>query len=83
MSDVAYAHQNYIASCTIRTNPRMNLHMFTQGCDFQQETLQIDEYTTKAIIMINNITSECSNITCATTLFQKTKTVGKKLNNCQ
>ena len=54
MNDTAYSHQNYTASCTVTANPRMNVYIYTQGCDFQYNILQIDEYTTKPVIMIYN-----------------------------
>ena len=79
MNGTAYSHQHYTASCTVTANPRMNVYIYTQGCDFQYNTLQIDEYTTKAIIMIYNITSECRKITCVTNLSQKSRTVGKEM----
>ena len=79
MNDTTYSHQHYTASCTVTANPRKNLYIYTQGCDFQYNTLQIDEYTTKAIITIYNITSECRKITCATNLSQKSRTVGKDI----
>ena len=79
MNDTTYNHQHYTASCTVTANPRKNLYIYTQGCDFQYNTLQIDEFTTKAIITIYNITSECRKITCATNLFQKSRTVGKEV----
>ena len=79
MNATAYSHQHYTASCTVTANPRMNVYIYTQGCDFQCNTLHIDEYTTKAIITICNITSECSKITCATNLSQRSRTVGKEM----
>ena len=81
MNDTAYIHQNYTASCTMTAKPRMNLYIYTQGCDFKSETLWIDEYTTKAIITIYNITSDCRKITCATNLSQRSKIVGKELDH--
>ena len=77
MNGTAYSHQHYTASCTVTANPRMNVYIYTQGCDFQYNTLQIDEYTTEATIIINNITSACKNITCATNRFQKQTALGK------
>ena len=79
MNGTAYSNRHYTASCTVTANPRMNVYIYTQGCDFQYNTLQIDEYTTKAIIMIYNITSECRKITCVTNLSQKSRTVGKEI----
>ena len=80
MDDTPYTHQNYTANCTVTAKPRMNLYIYTQGCDFKSETLWIDEYTTKAIIMIHNIASDCRKITCVTNLSKESKTVGKELN---
>ena len=77
INDTAYISQNYTASCTVTANPRMNVYIYTQGCDFQYNTLQIDEYTTEATIIISNITSACKNITCATNRFQKQTALGK------
>ena len=82
MTATAYIHQNFTASCAIRSNPRTNLYIYTRGCRFQHTTLQIDEDTTKAIIVISNITQECRKITCSTNLFQQSKTVGKESYNC-
>ena len=79
MDDTPYTHQNYTASCTVTAKPRMNLYIYTQVCDFTSETLWIDEYTVKAIIMIHNITSDCRIITCATNLSQKSEVVGKSI----
>ena len=77
MNKTAYISQNYTASCTVTANPRMNVYIYTQGCDFQYNTLQIDEYTTEATITINNITSACKNVTCATSRFRKQTVLGK------
>ena len=79
MTEAAHLHQNYTATCTIRSNPKTELYIFTQGCHFKCTTLLINEDTTEAIIIISNITQECRNITCATNLFQKSKRVGKKI----
>ena len=77
MNNTAYINQHYTASCRVTANPRMNLYIYTQGCDFQYNMLQIDEYTTEASIMINSITPECKNVTCATNTFQECKVLGK------
>ena len=77
INKTAYISQNYTASCTVTANPRMNVYIYTQGCDFQCNTLQIDEYTTEATITINNITSACKNVTCATSRFRKQTVLGK------
>ena len=82
MDKIAYVNQNYTASCTIRSNPRTNLYILTQGCRFQYTTIQTDEDTTstsKAIIEISNITQECTKITCSTNLLQESKIVGKEI----
>ena len=79
MDDTAYIHQNYTASCTMTANPRMKLHIFTRGCNFQTETSKINEYTTMASIMINNVTSNCTKITCLTDISEKHKVFGKQI----
>ena len=85
MNEIAYVNQNYTASFTIRSNPKTNLYIFTQGCRFQYTTIQTDEFedaasTSTAIIEISNITQECTKIICSTNLFQKSKTIGTEIN---
>lgn len=77
MTEVAYIHQKYTASCTIRSSPTANLYIYTRGCRFQRTISLIDEDTTEAIIVISNISQECRNITCSTNTFQKSKTISK------
>ena len=82
VNDNIYIGQNYTASCTITANPRINLYMYTSSsgsCDFEfEKPSYIGQYTTRAAIKINNITSACNTITCSTNLFQEQKKLSKE-----
>ena len=83
MSDTAYMYQNYTGSCMVTANPRMNLYMCISpsmpGCAYQQEeSLQIDQYTTRATIKVINMTADC-RIFCSTNIFQAHKMIGKNM----
>ena len=83
MADSAYIGQtDYTASCVITADPIITkLYMFIssgQRCDYKlEDTIQIGRYTTKASIRVNHMTSGCSKITCATTIFQENRTIGE------
>ena len=97
MNGTAYMYQNYTGSCTVTANPRMNRYMYMlpsmPDCTYQLgETLQTDQYTTRATIRVINMTANCRTIFCSTNVFQAHKVIGKNaiikllnylLNHCR
>ena len=82
MNGTAYMYQNFTGSCTVTANPRMNVYMYMlpsmPDCTYQLgETLQTDQYTTRATTRVINMTANCRTIFCSTNVFQAHKVIGK------
>ena len=58
----------------------MNLYAWSSSeCDYEVDISHAGQYTTKATIMIHNVAAHCMEITCATTLFQESRVLGKEI----
>ena len=79
MNGTVHIGENYTASCMIKANPKMNLYAWSSpGCDYDVKIPHVGQYTTKATIMLHNVTAHCMDITCSTSLFQESRGLGKE-----
>ena len=62
-------------SCSVTAYPRPNVSVIIlYGCDIQQESILITQYTNKVLFTISNVTKNCEKIYCFIPTFSEIHT---------
>ena len=73
----AIINQSFSATClaTGYPAPKVNIFLSCTGAVIQNDSIKIDNYTTKMVILINNFPEHCSTISCYSYPFHCTENI--------